>query len=239
MLGLGQGIYSAGAVSARPDPNIAVHLDAMLTDTIQITGGKVHAWLGVNGVNSAVQTIEGSKPVLGTAFSRPGVKFDATDDYMVAPFTYDWTNNPFTVLVVATKLASTGFKGIIGNRFPSTPASWWTLGQDDPSNMVVERTSGDVLLTYGFNAQSQPPQIYEFAHNPGASTDTIYRNGTLATSQATVANIGGVSNELRIGNWVVPTQSLDGLIHEVIVRVDLLNPTQRAAFVASAAAKWQ
>lgn len=223
------------------DPNIKVLLDAQVTDSIKLSLGKIFEWEDqtING-NNSTQVIVSSQPTLGTSFGKPGVKIDSTDDYMVIPFTFDWTNDPFTILVVGTKLNLTGFRGLIGNRFGGGSTKWWTLGQHGGPFMTVERTVPTLpRIDFGIDATNQPPQIYEFRHDPNiASLDSTFLNGTFSASNS-VGNIGGLTNELRIGRWVSATQGWDGFAMEIQVRTELFDAAKRASVTAALSAKWQ
>lgn len=246
MLGLSVNLADANIVNfskfaiAPLDSNIKCLLDAKVTNSIFTTGGGgIFRWKDQTiNENDATQSIVASQPTVGTSFSQPGIKIDNTDDFMVIPFTLDWTNQPFTIIAVGTKLSTTGFRGLISNRFGAGAADWWTLGQNSPSTMVVERTGGNLGLNYAFNAQGQSPQIYEFSHDPTGNS-LLHRNGTLIDTALSNINIGGLTNELRIGRWFTATQGWDGFIMEIQVRTELFDAAKRASVTAGLAAKWQ
>ncbi len=127
-----QTILSPGGLNPAGITNQELNLDAMVDDSIKLVLGKVQIWEDVGGTKQdATQFIVNSQPTKGTSFGKPGVLIDTTDDYMILPFKYDWNNLPFTVIFTGTKLAQTGVRGAVGNRFGAGAARWWALGQTE------------------------------------------------------------------------------------------------------------
>lgn len=245
MLGLGQSIVSSAANAMRQSPfELQVLLDAkvdasLITTDFPLLTGDLITWEDQKNNFDAAQSVSASRLTVGTVFGEQGAQVDVVDDFMTIPFFYDWTNLPFTILVVATRLASTGFKGIITNRNPNGSGSWFTMAQQDTSNMRVERTGGNTALNFNFDAKSQPPQIYEYNHNPTAGRDQVYRNGILESDVATLSNIGDITKILRIGTHTFNIRSWDGFLHQVEIWTGLFSPAFRASRNTELNLKWQ
>jgi len=222
---------------ALPDiSNLEINLDASESGSILTPTGNVSAWLDIEKGNNATQVLLASQPTFGTINNVPGVNFGSVDSVMNLPFTYDWTNLPFTIIAVATKRNSTGFRGIISNRFGAGAGNWWIVGQNISQLMVLERTRPTLpVMDFSFDARSQPPQIYEFNHN---SNDTIYLNGVLTDTQASGA-IGGLTNDLKIGRWLTASQAWDGFHHQILVYSKSINVDERSDLMAALRPKWQ
>jgi len=233
------GVTAINIFSPLDISGLQIWLDANDGSTFTFNGPDISEWLDKSGNgNNATQTVQSSQPSLGILFNVPGVDIAASGEVLDLPFTYDWTNLPFTVLAVATKRSSTGFRGIIGDRFGAGAAFWWTLGQFDVdgAEIVVERGNSAFAprVQYGIFAQGLPPQIYELNHN---GVDAGFANGVLADSQSKVL-IGGVTNALKIGRWVGVSQGWDGLIHEIIIYNKAIDQEERDELVIYLTNKW-
>lgn len=246
MIGLGQGIVSSAALGRREIGPQKVLLDAkidasLITSDFPLLTGSLHEWKDqIPGQPSTIQTIAIAKPTVGTAFGEQGVSIDGTNQYMVIPFTHDWDNEEFTIIAVASKLTSSGVRGLIGNRFGAGASNWWTMGMTGFPKTVIERNGGVITLDFGFDMRGLDLQILEFNHRPGVN-ERIFRNGSLSDTESHTLNLGGLTNELRIGAWFLDANpnKWTGFIHQIEVWTNTWTPEFRATRIAELATKWQ
>lgn len=217
--------------------NLEVNLDSSNSGGVVFDGSKISQWNDISGNGRhATQVSMASQPVPSTAFNVPGIEIAPADVFMNIPFTYDWTNNPFTLIAVASKGSGTSFRGIVSNRFGAGASNWFTLGQDGSNVILLERTFPAVpSLTSGFDPRNQPPQIYEYNHG---TSDSLYINGVLADTDV-VGNIGGLTNDLRIGWWVGALQGWAGPINQFLIWSKSINGDERFDILAALRPKWQ
>lgn len=217
---------TSSVIFQRPLPDIGnseVDLNAADSGSFRFDAQKIPRWNDFrrNGI-AATQSSVVAQPSFGVSNNLPGVKFGGLDHVLDVNFTYDWTNNPFTIIAVASKLSGLSFEGIIGNRFGAGSAQWFTLGSADTGGggapqMEVETTVPfpNLVSTPLFDARDAGAQIYEYNHIPSGN-DTFYLNGTLQNTQSAVA-IGGVTNDLKIGRWLLASQTWNGFMHQILI----------------------
>lgn len=194
-------------------------------------GDAVSSWPDWSGEgNDATQTTTANKPTYQTAelAGRPVVRFDGTDDFLECALTHDWTGEPWSVFAVADA-GSPGqrYRGIVGCRFGTGAASWWSLGviTDSGGSFVLETTGGP-FLDFGFDAYGEGFQLYGVITTSPASM-VGYRNGVTVGTHTPGVNIGDTTNDLRIGQWLETNQIWADDIAEIIIYDSALSTADR------------
>ncbi len=180
-------------------------------------GTPVAVWRDRSGHGGdAVQTEAGHQPSCEKSGpdARHLVRFDG-DDFLVTPLKRDWSGTDWTLFVVASLDADTpaNYRGIIGNRFGEGRENWWSLGTTGNGTSYLELAAGA-----GVNSTLSPAnsRLCLYAVVKQGPKFALFRNGTLI-GEAEHANVGGLSNELRIGLWFGAEQGWKGEIGEVIL----------------------
>lgn len=158
------------------------------------------------------------------------LSFDGVDDYVDAGnLNLDWTNINFTAEAWASLNAGTpnNYRGIVGNRFGAGGANWWTLGTPSANIIAVEYTTGGLIQT---NFAPVGAGWNHYVVVKEGTTIKIYINGVFNTSGSIGAtNIGGITNEFRVGIWYAYSQIWNGLIDEVRIYNRALSAAEIAA----------
>ena len=201
-------------------------------------GAAVSAWRDGSGNGlHAVQPTESRQPVCvrGALGGRAVLRFDG-DDFLEAPVIRDWSGTDWTVFAVASldSDAPDTYRGIIGNRFGSGRANWWTLGTKGDGTTYLELAAG-VGVNTGLRPANSRGYVYTVVKR--GKVFVLYRNGSrIGTVEH--ANVGGTTNELRIGTWLGDGQQWDGDIGEIIVCERALGVEDRERIEAYLSTKW-
>lgn len=196
--------------------NTGLWLDGADLSTLTLEAGRVSLWNDKSGNNNhADQSSLPHRPYtstdVGTGLNQ--LLWDGAPEICMnlLSYSYDWTANDFSVFAVASAAATfpAAFGGIIGDRFGAGLANWWTLGYSN-GTMVVE--GGPNLL---FDPRGQGKQIYSI--NKIGALYEGFLNGVGSGGTGTPANIGGLTNSVKIGRWESPDQRWAGEIQEIII----------------------
>jgi len=198
----------------------------------------VALWADKSGHNHhAVQPTPAHQPVRSrSALGGRSILRFAGGQYLTNPLSLNWSEAGWELLVVAAVdgNAADQWRGIIGNRFGAGKAHWWTLGTRDTGDLYLELGAGHGPSP-PFKARDFGRQIYHVS-KAGAQF-TLCRNG-VSSDTATQPNVGGVTNELRIGCWFSQGQEWRGKIAEILFYQRTLPQAARDALEAYLARKW-
>lgn len=207
------------------------------TDSIT-DGSEVNIWLDKSGRgNHAEQSDSEHQPsyLRNGLNDKPVLCFDG-NDCLTNPIVNDWSGENWTVFATASldQDSSDSWRGIIGNRFGSGKANWWTLGTKNNGASYLEFSPGRGVET-SFVPKTRSVMVYSVVKR--AATFHFFINGTKAGSfQA--ENVGGPTNQLRIGQWFVTEQGWDGNVAEIIVYGRNLGAPEREDVEAYLSDKW-
>ena len=210
-------VFSLGTAYADAPPEIP---DCLLWLDARECGGEgaaVPVWRDRSGNgHDATQGEAKRQPavVMGALGGGPVVRFGG-DDFLVTPVKRDWSGTDWTVFAVASldSDAADTYRGIIGNRFGAGRANWWTLGTKGDGTTYLELAAGAGVSTSLRPANSRA-YIYRVVKQ--GERFTLYRNGS-RIGEAARPNVGGMTNELRVGMWYGDGQEWDGDVAEVVV----------------------
>ncbi len=165
---------------------------------------------------------------------KPALRFDG-DDCLASPVLHQWSGE-WTLFAVASldRDASNNWRGIVGNRFGRGAAHWWTLGTKSDGTCYLETAAGKGVSTR-FVLKNASTQIYSVVRRDSGLV--LFANGVSAGT-ATMANVGGRANELRVGRWFGSGQGWDGLIAEIIIYGRSLSDRERQSVESYLSGKW-
>jgi formylglycine-generating enzyme required for sulfatase activity len=173
--------------------------------------------------------------VEGVLAGRSVLRFDG-NDFFITPLKRDWSGTDWTVFAVASldSDASDTYRGIVGNRFGAGRADWWTLGTRGDGTTFLEFSPGG-----GVHSNLRPANGRAWLYTVVKQDDqfSFYRNGTLVGSE-TRPNVGGPSNELRVGMWYGDGQQWDGDLAELVIFGGAFAEKARTQAEARLAEKW-
>lgn len=226
---------SASADSPVDIPGCVLWLDAA---GLAGDGSAVAEWRDRSGnSHHATQPDAGRQPISGRGAPGDGpvLRFQG-NDFLVMPVKMDWTATDWTAFAVASLDADTpaGYRGIIGNRFGEGRANWWTLGTKGDGTTYLELAAGIGVDTTTSPADSRAC-VYTVTKR--GQEFSLYRNGTLMGVTAH-SNVGGMSNELRIGMWFGEGQEWQGDIGEIILCEGALDAGDRNRVEGYLSEKW-
>lgn len=164
---------------------------------------------------------------------KPIVRFEG-HDFLLTPVKKDWSGTDWTLSIVASldKDTPNNYRGLIGNRFGEGREHWWSLGTKGDGTLYLELAAG-----VGVDTKLVPaPKLCVYSVAKQGETFSLYRNGSLMGT-ATHPDIGGMSNELRIGMWFGEGQEWQGNIAEVVL-FDGADEAARARVEACLSEKW-
>ena len=220
------------------DPRLDISACVLWLDAADVQGeAPLACWPDKSGQgHDATQADADRQPssVAGALNGKRVARFDG-DDFLVTPVLHNWSDD-WTLFVVASLdgNAPNTWRGIAGNRFGKGAANWWTLGTKSDGTCYLELGAGK-----GPNPHLTPggagAWLYSVARD--APQCALYRNGRLAGTAA-VPDVGGKTNELRIGRWYGAGQEWDGDIAELLVYGRALGDSERKAVEAYLSAKW-
>ena len=201
-------------------------------------GTHVAAWRDRSGHNgdaaqpdaSHQPTSERSEPD-----ALPMLRFDG-QDVLVTPLKRDWSGTDWTLFVVAAldKDTPANYRGIIGNRFGEGRENWWSLGTGGDGATYLELAAG-VGVTTKLSPANGKTCIYTAVKQ--GQHFALYRNGALM-GEADHANVGGLSNELRIGLWCGAEQGWKGGIGGIILYDGAMGTVERDSLETHLAGRW-
>jgi len=205
-------------------------------DTIK-DGAAIARWADRSGRgHHAVQKAGKLQPAYGRRGlgGKPALVFDG-DDFLASTALHNWSDD-WTLFAVASldRDASNNWRGIVGNRFGKGAPHWWTLGTKSDGTCYLELAAGKGVFTK-FVPGRTGPQIYSVTKR-GVGFE-LRRNG-VGTGTASMANVGGRSNELRVGRWCGAAQGWDGKIAEIIIYDRTLSAAERQAVESYLSVKW-
>ena len=201
-------------------------------------GSAVGVWPDRSGNQcDAVQPDTAHQPLVQTATPRglTAMRFEG-GDYVITPLKRDWSGTDWTLFAVASLDADTpaNYRGIMGNRFGEGRENWWSLGTKGDGTSYLELAAGA-----GVNTSLSPANstlcIYTVVKQ--GTEFSLYRNG-LPMGKAERANVGGLSNELRIGLWFGGDQGWKGDIAEIVLCAGGMNAPDRERMQAYLCEKW-
>lgn len=210
-------------IKIRDIPDCLLWIDPPNTETPTIDASNLISNMGdLSGNGHSFSQATGSlQPLYGNDLNhRPSMTFDGLNDILAnSSLAFDWNNNGFTVFAVAKDNASVNeFRGIIGNRFGAGAANWWTLGFHKDNGSIGIEIGGGVALNALASFESKGKGAHLYTGYSDASNLTIELDGVKKDSVSTGANnLGGVTNELRIGSWFIAPQIWDGSIGPIII----------------------
>lgn len=217
-------------------PGCLLWLDAA---TASGEGGPVSVWRDRSGHNcDAAQPDARHQPVCKKrAEDAPPVSGFDGDDFLVTPLKRDWSGTDWTVFAVASLDQDTpaNYRGIIGNRFGEGKENWWSLGTKGDGTSYLELAAGVGVDSKWAPANSRLCVYTVVKQGPKFG---LYRNGTLV-GETEHANVGGPSNELRIGLWFGAGQGWQGDIGEIALFEGALNTPDRARLEEYLSVKWR
>jgi formylglycine-generating enzyme required for sulfatase activity len=198
----------------------------------------VSRWQDLSGNGQdAVQTDPDRQPALEQTAPNalPMLRFGG-DDFLITPLKRDWSGTDWTLFVVASLDADTpaNYRGIIGNRFGDGRENWWSLGTRGDGMTYLELAAGVGVDTTVSPANARACAYTVVKQGPHFS---LYRNGALMGEKEN-ANVGGLSNELRIGLWLGADQGWKGTVAEVILCEGALDTPGRDHVESSLSDKW-
>ncbi len=238
-------LLAAGSVAAAQAPDgCLLWLDGMdidgdgVPDTLA-AGEPVAVWADKSGNGHAVQQTDAAQqPLYEDASARgyPGLGFRGTQ-CLVTALTADWSATDWTVFAVATLDASApdNYRGILGNRFGAGNARWWTLGTKGDGSAYLELAAGKGVHTQLRLADSNT-HLYTVVKR--GQTFHMFQDGQPLGS-AEMDNVGGATNEFRIGRWFGAGQGWLGCIAEVQVYNNAFDDEARAALEKTLVSKWE
>lgn len=156
--------------------------------------------------------------------------------FLSVPLQREWSTTDWTVFAVASLNTDTpaNYRGIIGNRFGPGNAAWWTLGTKGDGTCYLELAAGIGVNTVLLPANSRAC-VYTVVKQ--GQQFSLYRNNMLLGSAAG-ADVGGMTNELRIGMWFGEGQEWNGDIAEIILCDKALDIDERGRIETYLAEKW-
>jgi len=161
-----------------------------------------------NGTPTGTASVDGK---IGKALS-----FDGADDYVdCGNPNLDWNNISFTVEAWAKLNSGSVSGGIVGNRFGAGATNWWTLGVEGAGELVVETGPGESVV---YMRTGVFPAGLGWKHYVAVKSGTnfqIFIDGVSKGTGTITGNVGGTTNELRIGRWFAANQIWNGLIDDV------------------------
>jgi len=144
------------------------------------------------------------------------LSFDGVDDYVhCGKLNLDWTNINFTAEAWALMNAGTSnnWRGIFSNRYGIGNSKWWTLGTNPYGNLYLELSATSPNIILSFQPVGQGWKHYVVVKS--GNEYSVYIDGVLQGRATNSTNIGGTTNEFRIGMWSGSGQIWNGLIDEV------------------------
>ena len=140
----------------------------------------------------------------GTGFSTSNGglwTFDGTDDYIQVNTTTTPATGAFTIEFFY-QISTTGGRGGMFERNPSSPYNGVTLGQGGANNWCFSVNNGSQNVTYCATYPTTNTWYHDVGVYDGVNTVTFYRNGVLlgTTTGSTLGNLdtGGTRDDLRI-----------------------------------------
>ncbi len=203
-------------------------------DASKISGNPspVAAWSDNSGLgHDATQPDANRQP----RFENGVLKFGG-DDYLTVPLKRDWNGTDWTVFAVASLDADTpaNYRGIIGNRFGEGSGAWWSLGTKGDGTLYLELAAGAGVTTSVLPANST---MCIYCVTKQGQQFSLYRNGRLMGT-ATYGDVGGLSNDFRIGMWFGDGQEWKGDIGEIILYDGAMNAPDRERMEQVLSEKW-
>ena len=208
----------------RDVPELAANWDTTQPGAMEFDGNKIFRIRDDHNGFHAEQFLTLRQCELGTINGLTGPQFELTNTHYELPLRYDWANKPFTVIVAASKLSGTGFRGMFTNRTGPNPA-WFTMGQLSPQSMRVERR-GNGELSFNINAINQGIQFYEYQRDPVAQLGITFRNG-IFRDQEPALDIGGIGHAPKMGIWIGLAQTWHGIIFQTLVYFKTIDENER------------
>ena len=154
----------------------------------------------------------------GSLWTPRGRSFDGVDDYVdCGNLNLDWNNINFTVEAWAKLEVDNTWRGLVGNRFGAGNANWWTLGIRSDGEVVIE--TGPTGKVVYLRSKVYPAGL-GWKHYVAVKSGNVFKLFISIISRGTLTipgNVGGTTNELRIGMWAGLPQIWYGLISLVLV----------------------
>ena len=152
-----------------------------------------------NLVSSTTATLTNSP---GFSTSNGGIwTFDGADDYIQTNTTTTPATGAFTIEFIY-QISTTGGRGGMFERNPSSPYNGVTLGQGGSNNWAFSVNNGSQSVIYNAPYPTINTWYHDVGVYNGVNTVTFYRNGVLlgTTTGSTLGNLdtGGTRINLRI-----------------------------------------
>jgi formylglycine-generating enzyme required for sulfatase activity len=201
--------------------------------------GQIAEWRDISGgCLNAVQSEPERRPTRNVN-QTSGVSTLRLDgnDFMTLPLKRDWSGGDWTLFVVASldSNVSPGYRGIIGDRFGDGNANWWSLGTKGDGLSYLELGAG-VGVSTSFSPANSLLCVYAVERK--GKEMRFYKNGAFLGA-AEQANVGGISNELRIGMWFGDEQTWRGEVGEIILREGAMADPERESVEGWLCDKWK
>ncbi|MFA6241068.1 MAG: LamG-like jellyroll fold domain-containing protein, partial [Candidatus Hydrogenedentales bacterium] len=220
---------AAFAESPAEAPGCLLWLDA---SKVSGDSGSVATWGDSSGHGcDAAQPDANRQPASANGLLKFG-----GDDYLTVPLKRDWNGTDWTVFAVASLDADTpaNYRGIIGNRFGEGSGTWWSLGTKGDGTLYLELAAGAGVTTSVLPANST---MCIYSVTKQGQQFSLYRNGMLMGT-ASYGDVGGLSNDLRIGMWFGDGQEWKGDIGEIILCDGAMSAPDRERIEQVLSEKW-
>ncbi len=235
LLALLVGAFVAHAQSAVEISGCQLWLDA---SELTGNGSALSLWQDRSGQERhAVQPDPSRQPLCAeqAVNGRSTVRFNGKA-FLSVPLRREWSSENWTVFAVASLNADTpaNYRGIIGNRFGPGNAAWWSLGTKGDGTCYLELAAGIGVNTTWLPATSRAC-VYSIVKQ--GEQFSLYRNNK-PLGTATQPDVGGMTNELRIGMWFADGQEWNGDIAEILLYDRAMDDGEREWMETRLAEKW-